>query len=199
MAALLRLIVSPLTALIAALVFALATPFGFASDKRFGFLLLGLTVAVLIIAIVEWWRRHHWRLQWPLTSAVKAAIGGMDYRREFSLLQHQNQQLVQELTVWGGDRAARKYLKQAYDMLPLLTVDFANNVAHVLYAAYQKPFTNFPVELLDLPDGTSSVTLPAVNRAVNLPRDQATMIQRHLLKLIEDAKNDRTKETGLSP
>ena len=198
MAALLRVIVSPVTALIAGLVFALATPFGFASDKRFGFFLLGLTVAILIVAIVEWWRRHHWRLQWPLTSAAKAVSSGMDYRREFSLLQHQNQQLVQELTVWGGDRAARKYLKQAYDTLPLLRVDFANNVAHLLYAAYQKPFTEFAVELKELDDGTATVALPAVNREVNLPRDQAIMVQRHLRKLIEDAKNDRTKETGLS-
>jgi hypothetical protein len=199
MAALQRLIVSPVTALIVALGLGVAAAFGFASNPTFGVALLVLALLVLVVAVVEWLRRNGWRLQSPLTRVPKALAGGMDYRLEFSRLQHERQQLQLELTDWGGDRAARKYLKRAYDTLPLLRVDFANNVAHLLYAAYQKPFTDFAVELKELDDGTATVALPAVNREVNLPSDQAIMVQRHLRKLIEDAKNDRTKETGLSP
>jgi hypothetical protein len=158
------------------------------------------------------------RFRWPLTRephvtdappqqvlvsgqpmAASSLPGGMDFRREWSLSQHENQQLKQELQVWGDGRAARKYLKQAYDMLPLLSVDFARTVGGLLYAAYQNPFTDFPVDLNELNDGTATVSVPSVDRAVNLPREQAIMIRRHLRKLIEDAKNDRTRETGLTP
>ena len=201
MGSLLRVVASPVTALVVTILLAVAAAFGIANNKTFGYVLLGLAVVVMVIAVVEWGRGKGWRLQWPVTKAPKPVPlpGGMDFRKEWSLSQHEIQDLKTQLMVWGNDRASRKYMKQVFDMLPLLSVDFAKNVATLLYAAYQKPFTNFAVELKELEDGTATVALPAVNREVNLPREQAIMIQRHLRQIIEDAKNDRTRETGLKP
>jgi hypothetical protein len=67
------LIGHPITALIVALLIAVASAFGFANDKRFGFGLLVLAGIVLVVAVVEWWRREDWHLQWPVTKARKPA------------------------------------------------------------------------------------------------------------------------------
>ena len=66
------LIGHPITALIVALLIGVASAFGFATNPAFGYLLLGLSVLVFLVAVGECLRRKGWRLQSPLTSAPKA-------------------------------------------------------------------------------------------------------------------------------
>ncbi len=55
-----RFIGHPATAIVVVLLLAVAAPFGFANDKKYGFLLLGLAGVVLVIAVVEWSHRPGW-------------------------------------------------------------------------------------------------------------------------------------------
>ncbi len=61
-----RFLGNPVVALIVALALGVASAFGFATNPVFGYLLLGLTALVSLVAVMEGWRGG-WRLQWPLT------------------------------------------------------------------------------------------------------------------------------------
>jgi len=199
-----RFIVHPVTALVVVLLLGAAGAFGIATNRTFGYVLLVLAALVLVIVIGAWWRRHDWRVQWPLTNAPKAAapVRGMDYRLAFSRLQHENQQQMQELNLFGGDAPARKYRKQVDDAFPDVLVGAADQIRQLVDYAYRHPFVDVPLTCAHLPGDEANVytvDLYPISYVFKRPFGEASIIQTRLRKLVDDAKQDAYNDAKLKP
>jgi len=120
----------------------------------------------------------------------------MEYRKQ----EHENTMLHNELMDWGNDKVARRMLKRARAEFATLSVGFVNDVAGLLYAAYQKPRTNFEVEFKerDRPENSPEpddgkygyIGLPDIKRSITLPYAEAALVAGQFRKVIEDVQNE---------
>ncbi len=200
-----RVVADPLSAVILSLVLGACSVFGFSRAVRFGYGLLAVAGVVAVIAVVEWWRREHIRLRWPIAKAKPAPPEQvMDFVREWRLSEFKSHELLTQLQEWGRDAPARKYWKQVLDTFPDLTIGSARNIFDLVYLAYQKPFTEIPLKCERDPDQHDEpdfykVDLYPISFVFVRRFGEGTILRSRIRQLVEGAKQDACTDARLTP